>query len=111
MERGARAARAHAGGHPALAARRLAACPRAAPAARSRSSWDATSPTARLAHFVAVYERTIDALARAGTRIEHVDLRYRNGFAARVPGFQERAAEEGGVSARGRRTKEDGKRW
>ena len=51
-------------------------------------------PTARLASFVGVYERTIDALARAGTRVEHVDLRYRNGFAARVPGFQERAAKK-----------------
>ena len=47
-------------------------------------------PSARLARFVAAYERTIGALARAGTRIDHVDLRYRNGFAARVPGFRER---------------------
>lgn len=51
-------------------------------------------PAARLAHFVAAYERTIGALARAGTRIEHVDLRYRNGFAARVPGFRERAPKK-----------------
>jgi len=56
-------------------------------------------PTARLASFVGVYERTIDALARAGTRVEHVDLRYRNGFAARVPGFQERAPRKPGVVA------------
>jgi cell division protein FtsQ len=48
-------------------------------------------PGARLARFAAVYGRTIGALARAGTRIEQVDLRYRNGFAARVPGFRERA--------------------
>lgn len=48
-------------------------------------------PGARLARFVSAYGRTIGALARAGTRIEHVDLRYRNGFAARVPGFKERA--------------------
>jgi cell division protein FtsQ len=48
-------------------------------------------PATRLARFVAVYERTIGALARVGTRIEQVDLRYRNGFAARVPGFRERA--------------------
>ena len=54
-------------------------------------------PAARLAHFVAVYERTIGALARAGTRIEHVDLRYRNGFAARVPGFKERAPKKAGA--------------
>jgi cell division protein FtsQ len=48
-------------------------------------------PAARLARFVSVYERTIGALAGVGTRIEHVDLRYRNGFAAQVPGFRERA--------------------
>jgi cell division protein FtsQ len=47
-------------------------------------------PTARLERFVAAYGRTIGALARAGTRIEYVDMRYRNGFAARVPGFKER---------------------
>ena len=46
---------------------------------------------ARLARFVAAYGRTIGALARAGTRVEHVDLRYRNGFAARVPGFREKS--------------------
>jgi cell division protein FtsQ len=56
-------------------------------------------PTARLASFVGVYERTIDALGRAGTRVEHVDLRYRNGFAARVPGFQERAPKKPGAVA------------
>ncbi len=47
-------------------------------------------PSARLARFVAAYARTIGVLAKSGTRIEHVDLRYRNGFAARVPGFKER---------------------
>jgi cell division protein FtsQ len=47
-------------------------------------------PSARLERFVAVYERTIGTLARTGTNIEHVDLRYRNGFAARVPGFREK---------------------
>jgi len=46
--------------------------------------------SAQLERFVAAYDRTIASLARAGTRIEHVDLRYRNGFAARVPGFRER---------------------
>jgi cell division protein FtsQ len=51
-------------------------------------------PMARLSRFVAVYERTIGALARAGTRVEQVDLRYRNGFAARVPGFRERAPKK-----------------
>lgn len=48
-------------------------------------------PSSRLARFLAAHGRTLGALARAGTRIEHVDLRYRNGFAARVPGFRERA--------------------
>lgn len=47
-------------------------------------------PAARLARFVAVYERTIGALARVGTRVERADLRYRNGFALQVPGFRER---------------------
>ena len=53
-------------------------------------------PGERLARFVAVYERTIGALLRAGTRIDRVDLRYRNGFAARVPGFQRTAGKESG---------------
>lgn len=44
----------------------------------------------RLARFVAAYGRTIGALARAGTRVGEVDLRYKNGFAARVPGFREK---------------------
>jgi cell division protein FtsQ len=47
-------------------------------------------PGARLARFIGAYARTIAALARAGTRVEHVDLRYRNGFAARIPGFKEK---------------------
>ena len=50
-------------------------------------------PDARLARFVTVHGRTLGALARAGTRIEAVDLRYRNGFAARVPGFREKSAK------------------
>jgi cell division protein FtsQ len=37
---------------------------------------------ARLARFVAAYERT---LGRLGRRVEHVDLRYANGFAVRIP--------------------------
>ena len=48
----------------------------------------------RLARFIAVYGRTIGTLARAGTRIDRVDLRYRNGFAARVPEFHERPAKK-----------------
>lgn len=47
-------------------------------------------PDARLRRFVAAYGRTVGALARAGTRVGEVDLRYRNGFAARVPGFREK---------------------
>lgn len=52
-------------------------------------------PSARLARFVAAHGRTLGVLARTGTRIEQVDLRYRNGFAARVPGFRERAPKKG----------------
>jgi len=51
-------------------------------------------PAARLARFLAAHGRTLGVLARTGTRIEHVDLRYRNGFAARVPGFRERAPKK-----------------
>ena len=53
-------------------------------------------PAARLARFLAAHGRTLSVLARTGTRIEHVDLRYRNGFAARVPGFRERAPKKAG---------------
>jgi cell division protein FtsQ len=45
----------------------------------------------RLARFVAVYGRTVGVLARTGKPVDHVDLRYRNGFAARMPGFREKA--------------------
>lgn len=51
-------------------------------------------PEQRLARFVAAHSRTVGALARAGTRIEQVDLRYRNGFAVRVPGFRERDPQQ-----------------
>ncbi|NDP41134.1 MAG: FtsQ-type POTRA domain-containing protein [Aromatoleum sp.] len=57
-------------------------------------------PSARLARFVAVWGRTVEALAKAGTRIGHVDLRYRNGFAARVPGFTERPQKKGATQSR-----------
>jgi cell division protein FtsQ len=53
-------------------------------------------PGERLARFVAVYGRTIQTLAKAGTRIDRVDMRYRNGFAARVPGFRGRPAKKAG---------------
>jgi cell division protein FtsQ len=46
-------------------------------------------PGARLARFVEYYPGTVAKLQRAGTRVERIDLRYRNGFAARVPGFRE----------------------
>jgi cell division protein FtsQ len=51
-------------------------------------------PVARLQRFVAVHGRTLAAAERAGTRIEHVDLRYRSGFAVRVPGFREKPAKK-----------------
>ncbi len=51
-------------------------------------------PSQRLARFVAAYKGTVGALARAGTRIDRVDLRYRNGFAARVPGLPELPARK-----------------
>lgn len=54
-------------------------------------------PGERLARFVAVYGRTIQALLRAGTRVDRVDLRYRNGFAAHVPGFRERPGKKAGA--------------
>jgi cell division protein FtsQ len=50
-------------------------------------------PDARLARFIAAHSRTVGALTRAGTRVETVDLRYRNGFAARIPGFREKIAK------------------
>jgi len=46
---------------------------------------------ARLARFVAVYARTVGVLARTGKPVDRVDLRYRNGFAARMPGFHEKS--------------------
>lgn len=49
---------------------------------------------ARLARFVAVYGRTIGVLASNGTHIDRVDLRYRNGFAARMPGFREKPSRK-----------------
>ena len=45
---------------------------------------------ARLARFINAYRGTIGALARSGTRVETVDLRYRNGYAVRVPAFREK---------------------
>jgi cell division protein FtsQ len=48
----------------------------------------------RLERFLAVYRRTVGVLAHAGTHVDHVDLRYRNGFAARMPGFHEKPAHK-----------------
>ena len=45
---------------------------------------------ARLARFITAYRQTIGALGRAGTKVETVDLRYRNGYAVRVPAFREK---------------------
>jgi len=44
----------------------------------------------RLARFVAAYDRTF---GRLGRRIEHVDLRYSNGFAVRVPELRHEKAQ------------------
>jgi len=65
-------------------------------------------PDARLARFVTLYPRTIAALERAGTRVEHVDLRYRNGFAARIPGFKERTVKPGTATVPARRARVGG---
>jgi len=54
-----------------------------------------SAPGERLMRFVAYHARTLGALARAGTRVEYVDLRYRNGFAVRVPGFVEKTPKKG----------------
>jgi cell division protein FtsQ len=53
-------------------------------------------PAERLARFITYYGRTVGALARAGTRIDYVDLRYGNGFAVRIPGFAEKNARKTG---------------
>jgi len=51
-------------------------------------------PAGRLARFVAAHGRTVGALARDGRPVEWVDLRYRSGFAARIPGFREKPARK-----------------
>jgi cell division protein FtsQ len=55
----------------------------------------------RLARFVAFYPKTIGALARAGTRSDYADLRYRNGFAVRVPAFKEKTTRKDQIRGRG----------
>ncbi|OLC68627.1 MAG: hypothetical protein AUH79_02900 [Betaproteobacteria bacterium 13_1_40CM_4_64_4] len=54
------------------------------------------APGERLARFVHYHARTVGALNRAGTRVDYVDLRYRNGFAVRMPGFTERLPRRAG---------------
>jgi cell division protein FtsQ len=49
---------------------------------------------ARLTRLVAYYGGTLGRLQRAGLRVDQVDLRYRNGFAARMPGFKEPPAKK-----------------
>jgi cell division protein FtsQ len=51
-------------------------------------------PAARLARFVAHYQGTVARMQNAGRRVDRVDLRYRNGFAVRVPGFTETPAKK-----------------
>ncbi len=51
-------------------------------------------PAGRLARFVAAHDRTIALLARSGQSVTTVDLRYRNGFAARVPSFREKPTKK-----------------
>jgi len=51
-------------------------------------------PAERLSRFIGYYPRTVGALSRAGTRVDYVDLRYRNGFAVRVPGLSEKPARK-----------------
>jgi cell division protein FtsQ len=48
----------------------------------------------RLSRFIAYYGRTVGAIVRGGTQIDYVDLRYPNGFAARVPSFKEAAVKK-----------------
>jgi cell division protein FtsQ len=54
-----------------------------------------SAPDERLMRLVSYYSKTLGALARAGTPVDYVDLRYRNGFTARVPGFAERTPRKG----------------
>ena len=54
------------------------------------------APIERLSRFVLYHARTVGAFSRAGTRIDYVDLRYRNGFAVRVPAFAEKSPRRSG---------------
>ena len=48
----------------------------------------------RLARMASVYPRTLGALERAGRTVDYVDLRYRAGFAARVPGLRDKPVKK-----------------
>jgi cell division protein FtsQ len=54
------------------------------------------NPDERLMRLVATYARTIGALAKSGVRVDGVDLRYRAGYAVRMPGFREKPADNAG---------------
>jgi cell division protein FtsQ len=60
-------------------------------------------PGARLDRFAGAFARTVGTLQRQGVAIEHVDLRYRNGFAVRVPGFREAGARAAAAAPKGAR--------
>ena len=68
---------------------------RTAGSARLTIELGRNTPDERLLRLLGYYSRTLGALARAGTPVEYVDLRYRNGFAARVPGFAEKTPKKG----------------
>jgi cell division protein FtsQ len=53
-------------------------------------------PADRLARFIAYYGRSVGALARAGARVDYVDLRYGNGFAVRAPGLADKTRHRTG---------------
>ncbi len=57
----------------------------------------------RLARFATFYPKTVAALARAGTRVDYADLRYRNGFAARIPGFKDKSKNDRVAKGQGAR--------
>jgi cell division protein FtsQ len=88
----------------ALAVQRIALSPRGGWMLQARSGdgpleieLGREEPAARLQRFIATHGRTLRVLARAGRPIDHVDLRHRNGFAARVPGFKERPPKRAGT--------------
>ena len=86
----------------ALRARAKCGCRRAAAGSCSRRTADALTlelgrdePDARLARFVAAYGRTLGALARAGTPVDDVDLRYPQRLRGARAGLPREAVEDG----------------